>query len=205
MPRVSGATCRAFRPTRGCSSSGWSGRTSTAISEIPPALALRQKNTIKNARSTVGTVTEISDYLRLLFATVGHTVCPKCGGEVSRDTVESAGARILETPGLYVMLAPFEAGSRSIPDAAGYLIQNGYHRLYANDAITETAEFARARSRPKRRTVPRAPIDNTMMVVVDRISVSGESEGEIERVREALEKAFYLGARARASRARRAR
>jgi excinuclease ABC subunit A len=47
-----------------------------AISEIPPALALRQKNTIKNARSTVGTVTEISDYLRLLFATVGHTVCP---------------------------------------------------------------------------------------------------------------------------------
>src|SRR6202050_5904053 len=52
-----------------------------SISEIPPALALRQKNTIKNARSTVGTVTEISDYLRLLFATVGHTVCPKCGGE----------------------------------------------------------------------------------------------------------------------------
>ncbi len=113
-----------------------------SISEIPPALALRQKNTIKNARSTVGTVTEISDYLRLLFATVGHTVCPKCGGEVSRDSVESAGARILDAPGLYVMLAPFEAGSRSIPDAAGYLIQNGYHRLYANDAITETAEFA---------------------------------------------------------------
>src|ERR1700723_4059680 len=46
-----------------------------SISQIPPALALRQKNTIKNARSTVGTVTEISDYLRLLFATVGHTVC----------------------------------------------------------------------------------------------------------------------------------
>ena len=48
-----------------------------SISEIPPALALRQKNSIKNARSTVGTVTEISDYLRLLFATVGRTVCPQ--------------------------------------------------------------------------------------------------------------------------------
>ena len=70
-----------------------------SISEIPPALALRQKNTIKNARSTVGTVTEISDYLRLLFATVGHTVCPKCGGEVSRDSVESAGAQILAGAG----------------------------------------------------------------------------------------------------------
>src|ERR1700684_1384679 len=96
-----------------------------SISQIPPALALRQKNTIKNARSTVGTVTEISDYLRLLFATVGRTVCPQCGGEVSRDTVEGAGARILAAQGLYVMLAPFGAGSRSIPDAAGYLIQNG--------------------------------------------------------------------------------
>src|SRR5437868_10641867 len=63
-----------------------------SISEIPPALALRQKNTIKNARSTVGTVTEISDYLRLLFATLGRTTCPRCGGEVTRDSVESAAA-----------------------------------------------------------------------------------------------------------------
>ena len=70
-----------------------------SISEIPPALALRQKNTIKNARSTVGTVTEISDYLRLLFATLGRTICPRCGGEVTRDSVESAAARALEGPG----------------------------------------------------------------------------------------------------------
>ena len=178
-----------------------------AISEIPPALALRQKNTIKNARSTVGTVTEISDYLRLLFATVGRTVCPQCGGEVSRDTVEGAGAQILAAPGLYVMLAPFDAGSRSIPDAAGYLIQNGYHRLYANDAITETAEFA-ARAIAAEAQNGAAPpanstANNTMMVVVDRIAVSGgsENDNESERVREALEKAFYLGAgRARAVR-----
>ena len=171
-----------------------------SISEIPPALALRQKNTIKNARSTVGTVTEISDYLRILFATVGHTICPRCGGEVSRDTVESAGARILDEPGLYVVLAPFEAGSRSIADAAGYLIANGYHRLYANDAITETTEFAARAIAAEAQTDGAASEPNSpMMVVVDRISVSGE--GESERVREALEKAFYLGAgRARAVR-----
>jgi len=66
-----------------------------SISDIPPALALRQKNTIKNARSTVGTVTEISDYLRLLFATLGRTVCPRCGLQVGRDTVESAAAHAL--------------------------------------------------------------------------------------------------------------
>src|SRR3989475_7835740 len=69
------------------------------ISEIPPALALRQKNTIRNARSTVGTVTEISDYLRLLFATVGRTICPRCGQSVTRDTVGAAGARVLAEPG----------------------------------------------------------------------------------------------------------
>jgi len=171
-----------------------------SISEIPPALALRQKNTIKNARTTVGTVTEISDYLRILFATVGHTICPRCGGEVSRDTVESAGARILDEPGLYVVLAPFEAGSRSIADAAGYLIANGYHRLYANDAITETTEFAaRASAAEAQLDGAAAEPNSPMMVVVDRISVSGE--GESERVREALGKAFYLGAgRARAVR-----
>jgi len=185
-----------------------------AISEIPPALALRQKNTIKNARSTVGTVTEISDYLRLLFATVGRTICPQCGGEVSRDSVESAGARILDAPGLYVILAPFEAGSRSIADAAGYLIANGYHRLYTNDAITETTEFAAraiaaeaqldgaqpdSNSPAPPPNSPAAQPNSPMMVVVDRISVSGEAE--VERVREALEKAFYLGGgRARAVR-----
>jgi len=171
-----------------------------AISEIPPALALRQKNTIKNARSTVGTVTEISDYLRLLFATVGRTICPRCGGAVSRDSVETAAAQILDTPGLYVVLAPFQPGSRSIPDAADYLIQNGYHRLYANDAITETTEFAaRAIAAEARLDGAAAQANGPMMVVVDRISVGGAAESE--RVREALEKAFYLGAgRARAVR-----
>jgi excinuclease ABC subunit A len=112
-----------------------------SISEIPPALALRQKNTIKNARSTVGTVTEISDYLRLLFATLGRTTCPRCGGEVTRDSVESAAAHALAGPGMHLFLAPFEPGSRSTAAACEFLAQNGYHRLFVEDAIVETAEL----------------------------------------------------------------
>src|SRR4029077_667234 len=81
-----------------------------SISQIPPALALRQKNTIKNARSTVGTVTEINDYVRLLFASVGKTICPRCGIAVSRDTVESAAAAVIANPGRYIFLAPFDTG-----------------------------------------------------------------------------------------------
>jgi excinuclease ABC subunit A len=164
-----------------------------SISQIPPALALRQKNTIKNARSTVGTVTEISDYLRLLFATVGVTTCPQCGGLVRRDTVESAGAQILAAPGMYLIVAPFEAGSRTMLDAANYLIQNGYHRLFTDGAITETTEFA------ARIDADAIRPDAAMLVIVDRISVTGDADNE--RVREALEKAFYLGgSRARAVR-----
>jgi len=160
-----------------------------SITQIPPALALRQKNTIKNARSTVGTVTEISDYLRLLFATVGRTICPDCGIEVTRDSVQSAGERVLAAPGMYLFLAPFEAGSRTLADAANYLIQNGYHRIFDSGAIAETAELADGR---------RTAI-GPLTVVVDRLSVTGAAESE--RVREALEKSFYLGGgRARAVR-----
>jgi excinuclease ABC subunit A len=153
-----------------------------SISEIPPALALRQKNTIKNARSTVGTVTEISDYLRLLFAGIGRTICPQCGGEVTRDTVAGAAERLLNVPGMYLFLAPFDIGSRTLADAANYLIQNGYHRVYDQNAIVETVEFADGRR----------SMSGPMAVVVDRVAIAGL--GDSERTREALEKSFYLGA-----------
>ena len=157
-----------------------------AISDIPPALALRQKNTIKNARSTVGTVTEISDYIRLLFATVGKTRCPACGCEVTRDSVEGAAKRVLATPGMYIFAAPFEMGSRSPFEAAHWLIANGYHRLFEAGAMVETAEFAEhLKNGGASRTAP-------LNAVIDRVSVTGE--GEAERIREALEKSFYLGA-----------
>ena len=160
-----------------------------SISDIPPALALRQKNTIKNARSTVGTVTEINDYLRLLFASVGTTICPRCDIEVTRDSVESAAARVLNTPGLYLLIAPFEPGSRSLKEAAAYLVQNGYHRLYHAGEVIETVDFAERFDGPERR------VD----VLIDRIAVA--ASGSAERVREAIEKAFYLGGgRARALR-----
>jgi excinuclease ABC subunit A len=163
-----------------------------SISNIPPALALRQKNTIKNARSTVGTVTEINDYLRLLFASVGRTICPRCGIEVTRDTVEGAAARILDAPGMYVFAAPFELGSRSLKEATAFLVQNGYHRLFHDGDIAETAEFAE-RFTGNGAGAPAGPL----MVVIDRVSVV--SGGTDERVREAIEKSFYLGTgRARA-------
>src|SRR5579863_6825490 len=62
---------------------------------IAPAIAIRQKNSTRNPRSTVATATEIYDYLRLLYARVGHTFCTRCGSEVQRDTIDSITARVL--------------------------------------------------------------------------------------------------------------
>ena len=68
------------------------------IEGIAPAVAIRQKNTTRNPRSTVATATEIYDYLRLLFARVGRTYCLQCGAEVKKDTVDDVAAAILALP-----------------------------------------------------------------------------------------------------------
>ena len=68
------------------------------IDGIAPAVAIRQKNTSRNPRSTVATSTECYDFLRLLFARIGQTFCPTCGTRVRRDTVDEAAARMLELP-----------------------------------------------------------------------------------------------------------
>src|SRR5687767_2858543 len=69
-----------------------------SIEGICPAIAIRQKNSIRNPRSTVGTTTEIHDYLRLLFARVGRTFCRNCGREVIRETAEVVARRLSELP-----------------------------------------------------------------------------------------------------------
>src|SRR6202521_2717041 len=68
------------------------------IDGIAPAIAIRQKNTVRNPRSTVGTTTEIHDYMRLLFARVGRTFCRSCGREVVRETAEVVARQLGELP-----------------------------------------------------------------------------------------------------------
>ncbi len=68
------------------------------ITGIAPAISIRQKNSTRNPRSTVGTATEIYDYLRLLYARAGHTFCLNCGEEVRKDTLDEIAARVLSLP-----------------------------------------------------------------------------------------------------------
>src|SRR5213075_1102672 len=81
------------------------------IDGIAPAVAIRQKNTSRNPRSTVATSTECYDFLRLLFARVGQTFCPTCATRVRKDTVDEAAARLLTLPEGSRWYALFEATS----------------------------------------------------------------------------------------------
>src|SRR5439155_42693 len=78
------------------------------IDGISPAIAIRQKNSIRNPRSTVGTTTEIHDYMRLLYARVGHTFCRNCGREVVRETAEVVARQLGELPAGTRLLLGFD-------------------------------------------------------------------------------------------------
>ena len=79
-----------------------------SVEGMPPAIAIRQKNSIRNPRSTVGTTTETHDYLRLLFARVGRTICRQCGTDVARETAEAVAERLAQLPEGARLLVGFE-------------------------------------------------------------------------------------------------
>src|SRR3954454_9695216 len=87
------------------------------IDGICPAIAIRQKNSIRNPRSTVGTTTEIHDYMRLLWARVGRTICRKCGKEVVRETAEVVATRLNAlAPGTRLLIG-FDMPIVAVPEA----------------------------------------------------------------------------------------
>src|ERR671922_491071 len=86
------------------------------IEGICPAIAIRQKNSVRNPRSTVGTTTEIHDYLRLLFARVGRTVCRQCGRDVVRETAEVVANELVRLPSGTRLLIGFEMPVVAVPE-----------------------------------------------------------------------------------------
>src|SRR5436189_556945 len=89
-----------------------------SIEGIAPAIAIRQKNSIRNPRSTVGTTTEIHDYLRLLWARVGRTICRQCGKEVVRESPELVAGELEQLPEGTRLLVGFDAPMVAVPMAA---------------------------------------------------------------------------------------
>jgi excinuclease ABC subunit A len=88
-----------------------------AIEGIAPAIAIRQKNSVRNPRSTVGTTTEIHDYLRLLWARVGRTICRQCGKEVERESPDLVASQLLSLPSGTRLLIGFDSPVLTVPMA----------------------------------------------------------------------------------------
>src|SRR5947209_7116997 len=161
------------------------------ISGIAPAVAIRQKNSTRNPRSTVATATEIYDYLRLLFARCGQTFCIKCGAEVRKDSPDEIATRILSlAPGrkFYVLYrfriaaSQAPAGSKRAPKkAAGPsaealrqalldLQKRGFNRLYQAGRVHEF-------SSPE--TLLDVDFSKPVHVLVDRLAVNPESRSRL--------------------------
>jgi len=153
------------------------------IENIPPAIAIEQKNPVKNRRSTVGTATELNDYLRLLFARVGHLFCPECGREVEAHGVSTAVERVLALPegSRFMVNFPLRL-SRQLPveGQLDQLREMGFIRLWVDGRVIDiTADQA-----------PRVPADAEVEVVVDRLVADPKGK---ERLGEAVETCYRLG------------
>ena len=159
------------------------------IKGIPPAIAIEQKVTSRNPRSTVGTSTEIYEYMRMLFARVGHTFSPISGDEVKKHGVEDVLRCVMSyTPGTrYVVLSPLhlckEKGTASLQDCLKKYLQQGFVRIEANGQITTIEEYlASADAKPT----------DEVHLVIDRLSVRDDNDS-ISRLTDSAETAFYEG------------
>ncbi|HLG31244.1 MAG TPA: excinuclease ABC subunit A, partial [Candidatus Brocadiales bacterium] len=110
------------------------------IEGIPPAIAIQQRNPVKNRRSTVGTATEINDYLRLLFARIGETYCEKCGRLIESDTVSRVMEQVLSLPDGTKFLVAFPVNisqKLSSKMQVSALKERGLVRLMADGTIID--------------------------------------------------------------------
>jgi len=153
------------------------------IEGLSPAISIDQKTRSHNPRSTVGTVTEIYDYLRLLYARIGHPHCPKCGDPISQQSAEQIVDSVMSFPsGTKVqILAPIVRGRKGeYRRTFEEIRQEGFTRVRV-DGITRTLyeEIELAKNRK-----------HTIEIVVDRITVDGKKRG---RVTDSIESALKHG------------
>ena len=152
------------------------------IDGLSPAISIDQKTTSHNPRSTVGTVTEIYDYLRLLFARAGVPHCPKCGREIRRQTVDEIADRVAELPeGSKILVnAPVVRGRKGeyAKELASFR-KSGFGRVKIDGIVYDLQEDIHLDKN----------IKHNISVVVDRLVVK---EGFIKRLSESLETALKL-------------
>jgi excinuclease ABC subunit A len=154
-----------------------------AIHGIPPAIAIEQKNSVKNARSTVGTASEVYDHLRLLFAKIGEVFCPECHIKVSGDTVEGVVEQILsQYQGIKIfILSPVSLDEGKEKELKiRDLIKNGYYRIWEGGEILDLTALP----------FSEIQLRNSLSLLIDRFLLE---EKDRSRLSETIQRGFQLG------------
>jgi excinuclease ABC subunit A len=152
------------------------------IEGLSPAVSIDQKSTNRNPRSTVGTITEVYDYLRLLFARAGRPHCPNCGKAVSRQSPQQIVDQILTMPATtkFQVLAPVVRERKGeFVDLFGDLVTQGYSRARVDGETIQLSEPPKLKKQEK----------HTIEVVVDRLTAKEESKS---RLTDSIETALKL-------------
>ena len=161
------------------------------IKGLPPAIAIEQKVNTRNPRSTVGTSTEIYDYLRLLFARAGHTFSPVSGEEVKRETIEEIVARILsneEGTRVAILIDMKVPEDRELKTQLGIYLKEGYSRLENEGNFIDIPEVIADLESGKLSTGEALKY----RLLIDRLSVSNDKD-EVSRLTDSIETAYFEG------------
>src|SRR3990170_5515065 len=151
------------------------------IKNIRPAIAIEQKNPVRTSRSTVGTVTEANDYLRLLFARIGRTLCPSCKKEITRSSPAEAADKLTEghvgEKALIGFTVPVER--ENIRPTLDALVKKGFIRIKAEGKLFDISAED-----------PSPLIKDSINVVIDRVVIKKDS---LSRLAASLETSFREG------------
>ena len=153
------------------------------IEGLSPAVSIDQKSTNRNPRSTVGTITEVYDYFRLLFARAGRPHCPQCGKAVSRQSPQQIVDQILTMPATtkFQVLAPvIRERKGEFVDLFAELVTQGYSRARVDGETIQLTEPPKLKKQEK----------HTIEVVIDRLTAKAESKS---RLTDSIETALKLG------------
>ena len=156
-----------------------------SIEGLSPAISIEQKTTSKNPRSTVGTVTEIYDYLRLLYASIGKPHCPSCGKEIAAQTIQQMTDRILAMPEgtRFMLLAPFVRGKKGeYRKQMEEMVKQGFLRARVNGKMVDLESPPELDKQKK----------HTIEVIVDRLVVKRDDDTR-RRLTDSLETATKVG------------
>lgn len=158
------------------------------IRGVSPAIAIEQKVNIRNPRSTVGTTTEIYDYLKLLFARIGDTYSPVSGKLVSRDSVTDVVNYIQSRKegSRFMVLCPLKKhNGRKLEDELKILLSKGFNRLLVHGKSTEIEDLIVK--------LPQELHVDDIRIVIDRASVISDDENNIFRISDSVQTAFFEG------------